>query len=364
MERGEVRVEGLTNPYADQIRDFFLERFPGLDANPGDSALNGIMRGMMATGQVRYGPKPNLESQVAMRAIVNRALKDGTPIPVVIPMGPKKPVNGHSVDIAELSMLHILSRLNECVRRFHPPGIDVRFRIEDFTGWHLESHVAGARSAMEIYSDDFEQLVRLVTDFATPVRESKIIGDVNAMNTAVEARTIEFEEYLRDSDPVAAIGWEDLRAWKVLEKLGWAGTIPLEMRRYYYGRFEHFYPGMKPADQRQLLAKYFALAMLRRMCGFTGADPSWDAHFQINFPGPVPGTPPELTSTRLHYRTVPMRHSKKHIPFWRARGYLKVNGEPRMALATFDEPLDLNPGQIVIRRGSDGVRVNADYMVL
>ena len=370
-EKMEVRVEGLDNPYADQIRDFFLERFPGLTDDDGESRVDGIMRAMMGSGQVRYGPKPSVESQALMREIVRWCIAEESPIPILVPMGPKKPAHGQSVDIAELSMLHTLARLRDRVQRYHPPGIDVRFRVEDFTGHFLESHVSGARESMALYMTDFENLIELLgfRDFMTPRRESDMVAALNIedgeIERYVERLTQLFALYLVESTGLPTGDWENLQSYAELVKEGWQGVIPEEMRTYYRTRFERMYPEMTAIGKTDLMATYFAVTLARRGFGYTGAEGYWGiGPFQINFVGMVPGTPRRLISTRLFYRTLPLCHSKRHLPFWRSRGYLRVNGEVRMGLATWGEDLQLHKGCIVIRRGSKEVRVQADYLIV
>jgi hypothetical protein len=365
-----VRVEGLDNPYAEQIRDFFLEGFPGLVTNPGDSVLNGIVRALIGTGQTRFGPRPSLESEVAIRDVVRKAIAAERGIPVLVPMGPKKPVIGQSVDIAELSALQTLKRLHECVAQFHAPGLDLRFRIEDFTGWQLEQD-RSAGDSMSIYMRDFENLIELLDlKFMEPVRESALIDgrhrrDIDGVAAIVDRLESIFAEYLAATDKMDPADWDTSDEWYLLEAEGWKGLIPIEMREYFQQRLHLIDPSMSKTLNGRLIARYFAVALARGKIGFSGASPEWkDGMIQINFPGPVPGTPKDLASTRLHYRTIPLRHSKSHLPYWRARGYLKVNGEPKIALAKWHEPLDLHEGWIVITNGEKEVRVRSDYMIL
>ncbi len=83
---------------------------------------------------------------------------------------------------------------------------------------------------------------------------------------------------------------------------------------------------------------------------------------KLHFAPPVVGTPHELVSTRLYYRTVPLSHSKQHIPFWRARGILKVKGgDTRMSFAPWGA--EAAEGVAEFTDGERSVAVRADYMV-
>jgi len=74
--------------------------------------------------------------------------------------------------------------------------------------------------------------------------------------------------------------------------------------------------------------------------------------------------PKALATTRLYYRTVPLKYTRCHLPFWRAKGYLKLNGKTRLALATWREPLEYNPFAVIMSNGNETVKVQADYVLV
>lgn len=112
------------------------------------------------------------------------------------------------------------------------------------------------------------------------------------------------------------------------------------------------------------MSRYLSCAVARRMLGASGTKDSWDSgKIDISFAPPVPGTPKDLVSTRVYYRTVPLAHSKQHIPFWRARGILKAKGdEVRTSFAARDEA-GIVDGNVELRNGDNAVTIKADYMV-
>ena len=150
----------------------------------------------------------------------------------------------------------------------------------------------------------------------------------------------------------------------MLQGLGWSGTIPPEMREYYHHRYSTLFPNMTELERLEAIARYFASTLARRRLNATADNPEWNGKFiQINFAPPTAGDDMKRTATRLFYRTVPMSHTKKHLPFWRAKGYLKLNGQARISLATWHEPLELTPFEVELSRGTDTVTIRADYMI-
>ena len=136
------------------------------------------------------------------------------------------------------------------------------------------------------------------------------------------------------------------------------------MRDYYHKCYAHLFPDYTENQRLAVIAKYMAGTLARHQLQATGVDKSWPGHFQINFAPPIPGIPKSLVSTRLYYRTVPLSQSKRHMPFWRAKGILKLNGEVRVSLLNWSEPADLNPFVLVFSNGQDMVTVKSDYVLV
>jgi hypothetical protein len=55
--------------------------------------------------------------------------------------------------------------------------------------------------------------------------------------------------------------------------------------------------------------------------------------------------------------------TKRHVPYWRAKGFLKINGEVGVGLSTWFEDLDLETNTVKLRRDTKSVDVRADYLI-
>ena len=67
--------------------------------------------------------------------------------------------------------------------------------------------------------------------------------------------------------------------------------------------------------------------MARTKLKMIGTEPDWeDKYVYVSFTNQVPGVDVKYTNKKLYYRTVPSCYSKVSIPFWRAKGVLKMNG--------------------------------------
>jgi hypothetical protein len=364
MKKIEVSIaDGFSaDSNSDIIAAFVRKEFPEVLNEQPESILDGVMAEMIGTRQVRLAGRPTPESEVAMRDVVRKCVQQGHPIPVLVVSDPKKPIIGESIDIAELSALKMLECLNRRVKVYFPPGITVRIRLEDSTGCYLEEGVVGLHETMERYIGDFCTLTRVLGyDFIEPVREQTLMS-AEQLRIAADKIFPLLMAYLVESDPLPDDQWQSLGSWKQLAEIGWQGSIPREMRKYYHERYQNLFPEYDESKRLAVTAKYLAGTLARYQLKATGVASSWPGFFQINFAPPVPGIPESLVSTRLYYRTVPLGHTRRHLPFWRAKGFLKLNGETRISLASWSEPLDFNRFAISFSNGEETVIVRSDYV--
>lgn len=359
-----IKSKRFDDPNLEMITNFFRTEFPDLAGGNTESLVALIADKMIDSRNYRLAGRPTPESEVAIRDVIRLSLESGKPIPILVVCGPKKPQSGESIDIAELSALRILACVQRQVQEFHPAGLDIRLRMEDTTGMYLEGLDRVVTDTMEKYITDMATLIRILGyNFITPIRESSL---VNPSVFIKEGHNLfpHFFDYLKESTIAPVEQWTNLDSFRMLQSFGWNGTIPPEMREYYHHRYSLLFPAMTELERLEVIARYFAITLARHKVKALAIDPEWNGKFiQINFAPPVTGEPLNRTSNRLYYRTVPMSHTKKHLPFWRAKGYLKLNGQARISLATWNEPLDLTPFEVELSRGMDTVTIRADYMI-
>jgi hypothetical protein len=355
----------LDDPNGELIANFFRVEFPPLTGGNIESLVGIITSKMVGSRNYRLAGCPNPESEVAIRDVIRVSIESGKPIPVLVVCGPKKPVIGESIDIAELSALRILACVQRQVQEVYPVGLDIRLRIEDSTGYYLEGTSEIIHNSMEKYITDLSALIRILgyDNFITPIRETALGLYPIFRDTANRLLPL-FENYLSKSSMMPQSEWTNLDSFKLLQEKGWNGIIPPEMREYYHHRYTLLYPLYNESERLDAIAKYFAITLARPRVNGIGANPEWNNKFiQINFAPPVNGEPLNRTTTRLYYRTVPFNHTKRHLPFWRAKGFLKLNGLVRISLATWNEELDLNPFEVELTKGIDKVIIKSDYII-
>jgi len=353
----------LGDPNAGDIIRFVQVEFPEATPVGGEAQLEAIMNEMIGSRQIRQAGRPNPESEVAMRAIVRKCIEQDKPIPVLVVSGPKKPVVGASIDIAEISAMRMLSCLNKRVQQIHAPGVEFRIRLEDITGYYLEGHINGVRNSIEQYITDLTKLLRIFEwDFIKPVRESTLMTE-EQFSEKSDSIAGPILEYLYDLEHSDQTQWEQLKSFMKLRDIGWQGTIPPEMRAHYHARYIHLFPESDEDARLKVMSRYFGSTLARYQLGATAVDPSWESAFKINFAAPIPGIPKSLTSTVLYYRTVLYSQSKRHMPYWRTKGVLKLNGKTRISLVPWLNNEDIHPFSLMLHNDTDHVTVQSDYIL-
>lgn len=352
------------NPDAPSIDQFLRQEFPqALAGNPED-ILNAVGDAIISGGSIRLGGRPNPESLVAIRSVIRTHIQAQLPIPLIVPAGPKKPQAGESIDIAELSALRMIGCLQKRVKAVYEPGIIARIRLEDITGFYLEDTDPKTQKSMSLYLHDFETLVQALgyTDFIQPVRESSFVAELDFRTTADSLVPL-FQTYIDDTTD-GLNGYESLASWKALSGAGWKGEIPIKMREFYQHRFERIYPNVSVKERTYRICRYLASTLTHHKLGLSGSDPAWKSYLSLSFTPPVPHAPASLVSTRVFYRTVPTNHTKHHIPFWRAKGFLKSTRSGwRIQLASWDDGLDLHRHEVIFSQGGVSVPVRTDYLL-
>jgi hypothetical protein len=297
---------------------------------------------------------PNPESLVLIRSIIRTAIQLGKPIPVLSAAGPKK-TNSGEIDLAEFSAMQKLVCLQERVRKYYQPGMSFRIRIEDTTGTFFEpSDVWGQ---MDQYCADFIKLCRIL--------ESRIGGNflypwLESYNTEGAKKMLElshsnFPTFLRALETGDQAG---------VQALGWKGGLGPDWKKYLDDRYARLFPSWTQDQRTELSAKYLANKLARFQAGMGGSTPEWSVegkNIDISFATPGPGDP--KISSRVYYRTMSVKQTKRHLPFWRAKGFFRlVDGQVKMGLDTCNTSSVFIPGNVTLKSKDDEINIRADFL--
>jgi len=344
--------------YSSLIESYFIDSFPEIAVKDYKNTLDAVTRVLVGSKEIRYGPQPSPENLVAIRNVIRYAMDRSVSIPILVPWGGRKANVSDHLDIAEVSGIKQLLRVDNCVRKIYPPGLLINVRIEDINAMWLYKSSKGVSR----YSNGMKNLIDILKKdtqirgiMESEMMDQSVYEATCAMYSGLLYDVLATQEEYPDIDVNSIPAYEDLN-----EK-GWKGVIPKEQRNYYLDRYAKLYPDKGRPEHIQMLADYFAGSKARY--DLNGRGNPADTFIQINFAHPVPGAPEGIFNNTLYYRTVPASMGRTHIAPWRGKGYLDIVGEdiiPKVVYPGVTPPM-LEEGDVELIEGDKKVKVRTDY---
>lgn len=358
-------------PYNDVIAKFFATSFPKTNTASCANLLEILTAVVIGTKNYRQGPQPSPESTVRMRQVIQKAMEEGTPIPIMAPWGSKKPSN-QPFDIAELMGLQMLYNLNDRIVEHYSPGADIRVRVEDLSGYLMFEHEDGApRKLADEYTNAMMQAnFMLMTGFDhSPVEIVK--------ESALGVTEDKLREFVYKVQPVikrvlnGKLGFDNVGGYEELKAIGWVGDLPQNQIEFYLKRYAVIYPEMSVQGHADILSMYFACALARYKLGLLGGRSQWGRDYiTVAFTPQVPETPAGVENGRLYYRTITANTTRNHLAPWRSHGFLRMVGNEAVPglRSVREDTSDLEPNKIMLSRqdphgGHREVTINAPFII-
>jgi hypothetical protein len=328
--------------YANLIESFLSGAIPEVGDIEPEARFEAIVAEVWGSKQRRFGPLPTPERQVVVREVVRHSLPSGS-IPFFIPWGASKERPGAPLDILEVMAVAQLGCLNAALKRF---GIEAIFtvRIDDLTDQWLLGREQQRMDQIADYTRKLRALLVAALPGVKVMTESSMATYCAFDNAAAELVPM-FEGYLRAEADITA-----------LEGVGWKGAIAPPTIEHYKRVMAARYPG---DDAIHHTARYFAGTMARVKVKATAAAYQHSAlHLSFMHPLPADGT----NKPRLHYRTIPERHTHRHFAPYNATGYVEITegGTVTPKFHTPDVVGRLVPGTVQF----GGVEVAAPYLLV
>lgn len=359
----------IETEYDTCIRNYFHKELPNVLKSSKTELLEILSEILVGTKETRYGPVPVPEHIVVVRDVVRKSIELDAPIPMLVPFGGIKANKTSEIDIAEVAAIKRLTSMDDQIKRYYTPGLQVNIRVEDMGavwlyGTFLEQTIVD-------YSKKFMDLTTIVAEGHNikAVSEWDIMEDLDKyfeLSKMYSAMLRDYMFYTEGHEQKLGTGL----IFEALVQKGWKGIIPFEQREYYVSRYMNLEPGITRLDALKMLADYLGGAKARYdMNGKANPISEVDGYIQINFIQPVPGVPSTMFNNSLYYRTLNMSDARTHMPAWRSKGYLKIDEKgtavPKITNWHDAEVLSkLIPSKVRIGNDTLHVEVQSDYLLV
>lgn len=361
-------VHTSDQPYGEQLIRYFTRELPNILQPSKKDLLEILTEILIGTKETRYGSVPPPEHLVVIRDVVRKSIEANEPIPVLVPFGGIKANKTGEIDVAEFSAMRRLLSLDECISRYHGPGITANVRIEDINALWLYGQ--GSRKLIQNYSDNLKTLIQIIRGHSRifPIKESFLMKESDYTEWAERVKGPMLTYLLNTDGHPNSFGKGT--AFDILKELGWNGIVPQEQRDFYIDRYQRLYPGKARHEYIEMMATYFAGSKARYDLKGNAAPRAdgVEGFIQLNYTQPVPGAPANMFNNTLYYRTIPMSEARTHMPAWRSKGYLKINsqGAIKAKITSFGDTETLSQLQEATVEVADGdhvVSLRADYII-
>ncbi|MFA5389182.1 MAG: hypothetical protein WC312_05445 [Candidatus Omnitrophota bacterium] len=342
-----------------------------------DKIADKITDMFIGSRKTRLGSYPLRENIKDIEKRIIEGIEKKVPIEVVMTWAPKKHlVTGeeNAVDLNELVALERLYDIHKNVQKIYAPGLHYTFYIEDLAGDFIEGRSGEIQESIRNYSGGMRQLVKVlgaedVLTFVSTNEFAKEEGVYEEMLKRMDEIYTKIEAYWIESEEKGIQNYQDYESYKELQKLGWEGSIPQEMRDYYLERAYHLYHDTISLEEKKHmvmrdLTQVLVAAQFNMLRGQGEIAP-----LKFSFVRPAPGIPLSRMRARVDLRTVSVDVTKKSIPPWTGKGYLafrkgKILPHMRSWREPIEDPDKMVKGVLTLSRGNEYVRIRADYLVL
>lgn len=289
----------------------FVRRHPG-DAEA-ERLGRTITRRILGSAPIRPTAELSERNLTVIEERISRAIRRGLPISAHMLWSPKKHwMRGpeSSVDLAELAALQTLVSVHCAVREVWEAGLLFHLCVEDIEFEFMEGMSDALDDACHRYVSGLRRLIAVLglsevfSVFTTSERASDG-AELNAWRAQIAENHRALQAYWYESETCAPALWDSLPSFQHLGRLGWRGSLPPEMRRYYLERLKP--PGDMPdLDRADMVLRNLAGILLHHQTGLL-RDTTVVEPVRFSFVPPANGAPGELLLGRVDLRFVPRK---------------------------------------------------------
>ncbi len=306
-------LEGSFGPVLSRLRGGDEASGAGGNASDAERVAHGVAQ--VVASFSRSATMPAVREK-AIEGIYTRVLefvRRSIPVEAQMLWSPKKHwiVGDESaVDLAELAALQTLLSIDSTVRDVYPRGVSFLLEVEDIEFEFMEGQDKEVVVARETYISSLRRLIGALQlgDVFTLRRVSEHAQSKEELlrwRQQMAANYRALETYWYESEERTLSSQEDLPSFKELRRLGWTGTIPADMRRYYLNRLGKLADAPERERVDMVLRNLAGILFHHQMGLLRGsgvADP-----VRFSFVRSADAAPPELLVGRVDLRFAPRR---------------------------------------------------------
>ena len=278
-----------------------------------------------------------------------------------------------AVDLAELLAFQTLISIDSAVRSVYRAGMSFVIDFEDLEFQFMEGQTEEVVNAQERYISGlkcilaalgFDELfvLRKISEHAQDAEQLRRWRQQMSENYQA------LQAYWYESEACPVWSWETLPSFKKIRELGWKGSIPPEMRRYYLGLLG------KPIDTSDvkkvdMVLRNLATILLHYQAGLLRGSGQIQP-IKFSFVRSAAGAPATLQEGRLDIRFAPRKLCSRvnAAAPWSTKGFVCGRGnEMRIAFRGWRELADSRyrfaEGWLTIGRHDVWASIRADFML-
>ena len=301
-------------------------------ADDPEETADALARAIFSFSRVAAAGAPDATALAGIRTCILEFVQRGIPVEAQMLWSPKKHWmlgSESSVDVAELVAFQTLISIDSAVRSIYRPGMSFVIDLEDIEFQFMEGKSEQMANAQETYICGMKRLLealgldglftlRRVSERARDAQESRRWRQQMAANY----RALEAYWYESETHPVSS--WETLRSFQEIRRLGWKGTIPPQMRKYYLDRLD-----IDASDARKvdMVLRNLAGILLHYQVGLLRGSGEVEP-VKFSFVRSADGAPAELLHGRVDIRFVPRRLCSRVSAAapWATKGFVYGRG--------------------------------------
>jgi hypothetical protein len=335
-----------------------------------------VAQQMLAAARPPSSPQGLEVNRAVIEDRIARSIGLQIPIPAQMLWSPKKHwVLGadSDVDVAELMALNTLLSIHDGVRAIYRPGLAYTLHLEDLEFEFMEGVESDLNEARNRYIAGLRRVVTVLglEDVFTTVRISEKARDEETLRgwfAQMDENYRALEAYWYESEANGIDGHEAYPSFAALRRLGWHGSIPLEMRNHYLRRLTAARDRPRAEKVRMILRNFSGILLHhQKKLLDTGSEVE---PVKFSFIPPAPGAPDVLTKGRVDLRFVARAICSRvgSAGPWSTKGYFRLrDGAVVPAFGSWHGPLDAGsrfvPGHLTLIRRHQDVDVRADLLL-